>query len=378
MDTIRTTRIRIGLDKGIALETVSAWNALCNWLSHMAFENGCIANPVRLQRLCYTEARTRFGLSAQVTINAIRVVTSKYAGMKKKKLTPHTPVHFRDGSAVLLQGGSRGRDFSFTKHGLSIWTMQGRVKSVTFTGEPKLAEYIDRWALGDARLFVRKGKVYIAVSFKSTVPDPGLPGNVVGVDRGIRYIAVVTNGTRQLFFGGGHVNHVRDRHLKIHASLQSRKAQANTRSIRRVLQRLSGRERRFMTDVNHVISRRIADFAPNSIIAMEDLKGIRNRKLRKRQRGRLHRWAFFQLEGFIAYKAQSVGSVVLSVDAAYTSQACSKCGHTERANRSALLFSCKACGYCLQSDLNGSRNIRLRGILGRQVPPEDGAPSISP
>lgn len=380
MEITRTTRLKLDLSLETAQRTVSAWTDACNYISRVAFDAGCVSNAVRLHDLTYAEVRIRFGLSAQVTQNAIRHVAAKYASARTTKKILKQPVVFRQ-CAVALQGGERGRDFSFTGKGFSVWTLDGRIKAIPFHGEPRLASYFEGWKLGDARLFVRKGQVYLSVSFKREVKAIKKPNDaVVGVDRGIKVLATVTDGKqRQRFFGGGHTNHVRNRYAKVRASLQRKKAQTGSRSVRRVLKRLSGRERRFMRNANHVISRRIVEFAKdtgNPTIAVEDLGGIRNgRKLRKEQRTDLNRWAFYELESFIRYKAESFGMDVIGVDPKHTSQGCSRCGHTEHANRHKLRFLCKACGYELNAELNASRNIRLRGILARQALSQDAAPS---
>lgn len=381
MDIIRTTRLKITLDLDCAARTITAWTDACNWISQVAFANGCLSNAIKLHRLTYVAVRIQFSLSAQVTASAVKTVASKYAGLRRQKRIPFRPVHFGR-NAVILQGGVRGRDFSFTKTGLSVWTLDGRVKAVPYWGEPKLAEYIACWKLGDARLFVRKKKVYLSVSFHREAPDLDRPTDaVIGVDRGINHLAVITDGRRQQFFGGRHVLHVRDRYLSTRASLQRKKAQTPTHSLRRVLKRLSGRETRFMTDVNHQISKHIVTFAQqtgNPTIALEKLDGIRNRRMRKSQRRNLHRWSFCQLEQFIRYKAETVGSEVIEIDPAYTSQGCSRCGYTMRANRKGPNFCCGSCGHALHADLNGARNIRLRGLLARQALSQDGRLSLRP
>lgn len=203
------------------------------------------------------------------------------------------------------------------------------------------------------------------------------------MDRGINYLAVVTDGKRQRFFGGGRVKHVRNRFLKTRASLHRKKAQKPTRSIRRRLKLLSGREARSMRDVNHVTSRRIIEFAlatGNPTIAIEALEGIRDRskKMRKAQRRDIHSWAFYQLGGFLRYKADTYGFVVIEIDPRNTSRGCSRCGYVDAANRNRHDFTCKACGYRLHSDLNASRNIRLRGLLARQDLGEYGVLSDTP
>lgn len=205
---------------------------------------------------------------------------------------------------------------------------------------------------------------------------------VIGVDRGINYLAVTTDGQKSQFFGGAKVTHVRNRYLKNRASLQRKKAMKNTRSIRRAFKRLSGKEARFMRDVNHVVSRGIVDFAKrtgNPTIAIEKLDGIRDdtkKRLRKEQRSAVNSWAFYQLEQFLQYKAADFGFEIIEVDAKYTSQGCSKCGHTEKSNRHGHRFVCKACDYQLHSDLNAARNIKLRGVLTRQALSENALPSV--
>jgi IS605 OrfB family transposase len=382
MEITRTTRLRIDADAAACSATVATWSDACNEISRIAFENGCLSNAVKLHRLVYPDIRERFGLSAQVTASAIKHVASQYAAARTAKRTLKRPVSFRR-CAVVLQGGARGRDVGFTRQGLSVWTIAGRLKSVPFHGEPKLAEYLADWKMGDGRLFVRKGKVYLTVSFKREIEAVAKPHDaVVGVDRGINVLATVTDGKRQRFFGGGHVNHVRSRYAKIRASLQRSKTQTRRRSTAKGLKRLSGRERRFQRNTNHVISRRIVDFARdtgNPTIALEDLGGIRaGRRLRKAPRTDLNRWAFYELEQCIRYKAETLGMDVMGIDPEHTRQACSRCGYTDRVNRHRHRFLCKACGYELHADLNASRNIRLRGILARQALCQDGLPSMSP
>jgi transposase len=58
-----------------------------------------------------------------------------------------------------------------------------------------------------------------------------------------------------------------------------------TRSAKRSLERLSGKQERFQRDTNHTISKRIVSMAKarNSAIVLEDLSGIRERTTASRQ-----------------------------------------------------------------------------------------------
>ncbi len=293
MEIIRTTSLKISLSLDIAQRTIQQWTAACNFISGVAFEQGSLSNAVQLHNLTYQTLRANSDLNAQVVQSAIRVVASKYAGAKTNQRTLTQPVFFRE-QAVMLQGGAKGRDFSFTRSGLSVWTVEGRQKSIEFKGAPQLAEYLADWELGDARLYIRKGSVYLSVSFKRQIAAIEKPNDaVIGVDRGINHLAVVTDGKRQRFFAGGHTKYIRQRYDDRRASLQRKKAQKPTRSIRRVLKRLSGRKARFMRDVNHQISKHIVEFAQETgspTIAIEALEGIRERaqRMRKAQRKQIN------------------------------------------------------------------------------------------
>jgi putative transposase len=140
-------------------------------------------------------------------------------------------------------------------------------------------------------------------------------------------------------------------------------------------------------NTNHVISRRIIDMHPKSLIGLEELNGIRERtkRRRKRRKGKkllpvsakarkanrhASKWAFAVLHGMLAYKAVLSGSLCLKVDAHFTSQMCPQCGFTSPDNRpqKGLLFVCQNpnCHYTLHADLIGARNVCLRTLLVRQ------------
>lgn len=71
-------------------------------------------------------------------------------------------------------------------------------------------------------------------------------------------------------------------------------------------------------------------------------------------------WSEFSRQ--LEYKQFWRGGWVLYVNPAYTSQACSCCGHVSAENRkSQELFACKACGYAANADLNAAINIERAG-----------------
>ena len=156
-----------------------------------------------------------------------------------------------------------------------------------------------------------------------------------------------------------------------------------TKSAKRLLKKRSRKESRFVADTNHKISKRIVQLAKctSRAVAIEDLSGIRSRiKARKNERTTLHGWSFAQLGTFLDYKAARAGVPLVRVDPKYTSQRCSECGHTEKANRNTRdEFCCVACGHTSHADTNGAKNIRLKGLeaLGSGVFNHPNAETIS-
>jgi putative transposase len=148
-----------------------------------------------------------------------------------------------------------------------------------------------------------------------------------------------------------------------------------TRSSTRRLLVVSGRERRLKQERNHLISRRIVDAYPHSLIGLEELTYIREHTKRKhgkrasekqrRVNSHTSKWAFAELHGYVAYKAVLVGSMAVKVDAYKTSQACPRCGYSSEDNRpqKGIVFACQACHLMLHADLIGARNVALRTLL---------------
>jgi IS605 OrfB family transposase len=251
---------------------------------------------------------------------------------------------------------------------------------VPYTGYARHVALIHQGTrIGAAKLWYDKPhqKFYLLVSLEIEVPDPVPESHqrVVGVDVGQRYLAVATDTRNHMrFFPGKEVRAIADHYARLRKRLQ----QKGTRSATRRLIVIAGRERRLKQDRNHSISRRMMDAYPHSLIGLEDLTHIRERRKRKhgkkatvkQRRANRHaaQWAFAELHGFVAYKALLNGSMAVKVDAYKTSQACPRCGYNSEDNRpeQGLLFICQVCHLVLHADLVGARNVALRTLLARQ------------
>lgn len=182
----------------------------------------------------------------------------------------------------------------------------------------------------------------------------------MGVDVGQNFLAVASTTDRKCrFFCGGKARDLRN----IYSTMRKRLQSKGTRSAKRMLKHLSGRERRLMTDMNHRISKEIVEFAVQNkvdVIGLEDLSGVRDRTETSKKQRYTHHWAFFELQSFIEYKAREKGISTVYVDPAYTSQTCPRCNHISKNNRRRRSFVCECCGHSLHADLIGARNIESR------------------
>ena len=224
------------------------------------------------------------------------------------------------------------------------------------------------WKRGNARLVQTGNKWFLHVSFTKPIFEKDISqySNIIGIDAGLRKIMTIydvkTKKTR--FKSGQFVKKKRQNYVKKRQSLQSK----NTKSAKRRLKRLSKRENRWMTDVNHCLSKTLVSENPDTLIVVEDLTNVtfdtvRNRK--KENRYEHHSWAFYQLQQDIAYKVREHGSLLIKINPAYTSQRCPRCGviRKENRNNAAHCYHCKNCHYKSNDDRVAAINIAYLGQL---------------
>jgi IS605 OrfB family transposase len=209
-----------------------------------------------------------------------------------------------------------------------------------------------------ADLVEKDGQWWLHVVVSVPAPDVIPSDQVVGVALGINRPAVTSNNS---FLGRRCWKAVEGRYFKLTRALQKKA----TRSAKRHLRKLKRRRSRFRKDADHVLSKQIVcAVEPGATIVVENLKDIRKRMKAKRRtqtKRRMHSWSFASLKAKIGYKAEERGCTVVAVNPRYTSQACSRCGHTARNNRrSQSDFWCRRCQVRLNADLNAARNIAAK------------------
>ena len=385
-------------------QTQLAYRDALNLTSAHAFANGKTSNSKKLHRDLYEQVRSQFAMPSQMACSVFRQVGATYKGLWTKA---------RKNAEALRQGYTKrrfkglddvpkyvsptltyvyGHDYTFrTGQEVSLLTLAGRIH-VPYQGYARHVVWLHQGAIiGGAKLWYDRAKkrFYLLVSLTLETPDaqPTDQRQIIGVDVGQRYLATVaTLGNGAQFYSGKEVRAKADHY----ARLQKRLQRKGTRSATRRRIAISGRERRLKLDVNHTISKHILNSHPHSLIGLEDLTHIRERVKRKhgkkaskkQRKSNRHasKWAFAELHSLLIYKAHLAGSLCIKVDADYTSQACPRCGHTSKGNRSkkGLFFVCEVCHYTLHADLVGARNISLRTLFVRQAWTNTGQLSIAP
>ena len=358
----------------------------CNFVSQYIFDNQFNMAYQSLNKKLYSDLRKLFGLKSQLTQSSIKTAISRYKTIKQQLFqNPYRykdengnwqritktlewlwkPVFFRRPQADLV----RNRDYSFVDDGqvLSINTLGKRTKC-TFEGE-HFSEYLDgSYDLGTAKLVELKGLWYLHIPVTKIVEDfqNEHVRHVVGIDRGLRFLTVSYDEQGKTeFVSGRKIATKRHKFQEVRKQLQSK----GTKAAKRRLKAISGRENRWMSDMNHQISKTLVQkYGKDTLFVLEDLTGVsfeeNNLSQNAKRNYDLRSWAFYQLEQFLTYKAHENRSEVLKVSARYTSQRCPKCGTIHKGSRDhhKHLYSCQ-CGYKSNDDRIGAMNIQLLGTM---------------
>jgi putative transposase len=148
----------------------------------------------------------------------------------------------------------------------------------------------------------------------------------------------------------------------------------NWKKCKQKISRLHSKTGNMRKDYLHKLSTNIAK--NHGVVVLEDLKvkgmsasassSIEAPGKKIQQKSRLNRsildqgWSEFARQ--LEYKLRWLGGTLIKVPAAYTSQKCSCCGHTEAGNRYRQQFLCLSCGFQAHADINAAKNILAAGL----------------
>ena len=312
------------------------FNAHVDW----AFNNK-LYNKNKVHQALYASITEQFpeiptGLIQSVRDTAMESVKALKFKFKPRK-KPTSAIRY-DKRTITL----RGQKLTFSCIGKRIKT---QIKIPRFQ-----QEIADGWKFCGATICVKNKRFYANLVFSTDTPTIKQSNKVIGIDRGIHHLAVLSDGTK---YSGRSIRDNKRRYLYLRSALQKK----GTPSAKRKLKKVSGREMRFVRDVNHCITKKIVQ-GSYDIFVLEKLTGIGKKNRGKVLNKRIKGWSFYQFEQFLQYKAEAMGKQVIFVDARYTSQKCFACGNIDKASRKRSQYKCVACGYCEHADINAAKNIR--------------------
>lgn len=196
---------------------------------------------------------------------------------------------------------------------------------------------------------------------------------VVGVDLGIvipAMCALNTNSYSRKSIGSADDflrvrTKIRAQRRRLQKSLSQTSGGHGRKKKLRALDKFSEYEKHWVQNYNHYVSKQVVDFAIKNnakYINLEDLEGYGEKEKNKFI---LSNWSYYQLQQYIAYKAEKYGIEVRKINLYHTSQVCSCCGHWEsgqRVNQKTFICKnpeCENFGEEVNADFNAARNIAL-------------------
>ena len=358
------TRLNVTDEQADLLEaTISDWQHGATLAAHIGWrehEN----SKYGLQQLAYSDVREDTRLGSQHAILATHQAASALTGVRelkdkgRKVSCPEftSPTIKYDANTLTL----------FDDNTVSLTTVENRVRcELVLPDDEDGYQYQflndDEWSVTESTLTARDGDYFLHLGFRKPNPfdeteSPAEDRTVLGVDLGIENLAVTSTAHSE---SGKKLVHDHDQFEQVRGGLQ----QTGTQSAHRTIVGRDDREERYSRDKLHRVSNAIVEQAVEhecSHIVFEDLSYIRDRMPNAKK---FHQWAHGKLIQFVTYKAESLGIRIEFVDAAYTSQRCSECGHTSRGNRPVQShFECEECGKALHADYNAAKNVGWRFV----------------
>ncbi len=253
-----------------------------------------------MHRTYYRVLREKFSLPSQYAVNISRKTATIYASKNKWEKPPK-----RKSLSVDL---TFNRTFSIKpdKRIVSITTLNGRLKNIPYLGWEKHYEYLEKGRIGDAVLVYDKASneffLYVPVEIEL---DLQIPQEIIGIDVGeVNTVALVSpKGNKEIVPKTEEYKRVKEKYQRLRQTLQSK----GTRSAKRKMKILAGREKRFVESFMHYVSKYLVSRSPQAIFVLEDLTGIRERrKIRRKNTEEIrqsNQWAFRSFQSKLYYKS---------------------------------------------------------------------------
>jgi IS605 OrfB family transposase len=188
---------------------------------------------------------------------------------------------------------------------------------------------------------------YIQFCFEIETGEKKEVKSLIGIDTGINALATTSEG-KQLGVD------IKEGIERIKRCKHGSKGQTRARNALR--QRIDEVAKQVINEADMIVVEKLKNLGKNSKL---------KRLLSKNIRRSIGSWNYSYWLTRLEQQCEENRVSFRSVSPHYTSQKCSKCGHTDRKNRSGETFLCQECGHSDNADINAARNILERFVTGK-------------
>jgi putative transposase len=272
-----------------------------------------------------------------------------------------------------LSGRARYPKFKSKKNGIGGFRLTGTIKAdkksiqLPIIGRVRIKPgdhgYIPFGRYAQVSVSEKIGRWFVSVVSAELPEAPNNGKPAVGLDLGIAQLATISDGTTFENPRALKKSQKKLTHLQKELS-RKKKGSKNRAKAKHKFAKTHYRIANIRKDTLHKVTTAVTK--NHGTVVIEDLQvknmiksgGVYKKGLNQS----LSDVAFGEFRRVLEYKGRKYGCNIVAVPAAYTSQRCSSCGHTEKANRKLQSeFMCISCGFKINADLNAAINILVAG-----------------
>lgn len=240
---------------------------------------------------------------------------------------------------------SRFVDVQFDNNSYDLWfklsSIGNKISLKLPSKKHKHYNKFDSWRkLNSVRLRKEGNKYYIDMFHEYDVPKKSL-GKSLGLDSGYKKLLSDSEG-----------NHYGNNLLEIYNKLANKKRNSN-------------KFKKLLIHKKNEINRVVNNLPLNDVrlLVIEQLKNVKHKsKLSTKLMNKMQHWSYAQVMRKLYLLSEIKGFEIVEVNAAYTSQTCSKCGNIDKSARNGEIYQCTTCDMIMDADSNAAINILHRGI----------------
>jgi putative transposase len=211
----------------------------------------------------------------------------------------------------------------------------------------------------DCRVILENGRYFVIKPEDRAVKSPDnqrLP--VVALDPGVRTFQTLYSENFAGKFGNADFSRIY-RLCHVLDKLYSRRKKEATNRYNLKLKRIRWKIKDLISEIHHKIALFLVKSFDCVLIPSFETSNMVTKLHSKVARAMLG-WSHYRFKQFLKFKAQEYSCEVVEVNEAYTSKTCGKCGKIQ--NIGSKKFLKCSCGFTIDRDLNGARNIFLKNI----------------